>query len=189
MPYDSPINNRRSIRLKGYDYSHPGAYFVTLVTHNRKPLFGDIMDGAVLLNDVGCIAEAEWLRTAEIRSNITLDEYVIMPNHIHAIIIITDNIIPVGATGWSPLLLQKSDIDRPRGPNPRSLGAIMSGFKSAVTKRVNLIHGTPGAPLWQRNYYDHIIRNQCEWEKFRKYIQTNPTQWDTDVENPNSPPQ
>jgi len=183
MTYDPKKHHRRSIRLKGYDYTLPGAYFVTMVTHQHQLLFGDILNGDMALNYVGHIVKAEWLRTSKIRPNVTLDEYVIMPNHLHGIIIITNDEIPVGATSWSPL---QTDIQPPHGPAPHSLGAIVAGFKSAVTKQVNRILNTPGAPLWHRNYYDHIIRNEEEWDKIRKYIQTNPSNWETDHENPHA---
>lgn len=184
MTYDPKKHHRRSIRLKGYDYTQPGAYFVTMVTHQHQLLFGDILNGDMAFNYIGHIVKAEWLRTTEIREYVILDEYVIMPNHLHGIIIIADNETPVGATGGSPLL--QTDAQPPQGVPPHSLGAIIAGFKSAVTKQVNRILNTPGAPLWQRNYYDHIIRNEKEWDNIRKYIQTNPANWETDHENPHA---
>ncbi len=185
MTYNPKKHHRRSIRLKGYNYAQPGAYFVTIVTHQRQLLFGDIVNGETVLNNMGLIVEAEWLRTAKIRTNVVLDEYVIMPNHIHGIIIITDDEIPVGATGGSPL---QTDTQRPHGPTLHSLGAIMAGFKSAATKRLNRLRNTPNKPVWQRNYYDHIIRDEKEWDNIRKYIQTNPSEWGTDLENPHTQP-
>jgi REP element-mobilizing transposase RayT len=185
MTYDPNKHHRRSIRLKGYDYTQPGSYFVTIVTHQRQLLFGDILNGDMFLNNVGCIVKAEWLRTADIRDNVTLDEFVSMPNHLHSIIIINDDEIPVGASRSSPL---QTDMQLSHGPVPHSLGAIMAGFKSSVTKRINGLRNTPGMPVWQRNYYEHIIRNEMEWNNIRKYILTNPKKWETDQENPNAQP-
>jgi REP element-mobilizing transposase RayT len=186
MTYDPTKHHRRSIRLKGYDYTQPGIYFITLVTFQRKLIFGDILDGVMRLNNIGRIVKAEWLRTTEIRPYVTLDEYVIMPNHIHGIIIINDNNSPVGATGGSPLQTRQTDIKSPHGPAPQSLGAMIAGFKSAATRQLNRTRNTPGKPVWQRNYYDHIIRDEEEWDHIRKYIQANPSQWQTDRENPNT---
>lgn len=98
-----------------------------------------------------------------------------MPNHFHAIVIFNHH--AVGATGRSPL-------QQPRGPAPKSLGALMAGFKSSVTKRINTPHNSPGVPVWQRNYHDRIIRNEREMSRIWDYIQANPTHWKGDEENP-----
>ena len=183
---------RRSIRLRGYDYSQPGAYFVTICTHDRQCLFGDVVDGAMVLNPYGKIVWDEWFRTAEIRPYVHLyaQEFVVMPNHIHGIIWIvgdgtetaTDSAMVVGATGRSPLH-GRSPLP-PRGPLPHSLGSFIAGFKSAVTKRINEMRGTSGAPVWQRNYYEHIIRNDASLQRIRRYIAENPLRWHLDRENP-----
>jgi len=151
---------RRSLRLKGYDYAQPGAYFVTICTHRHQPLFGEVVDGAMQLHAFGQIVWEEWFRSAEIRAEIVLfsDEFVVMPNHLHGIVWIVEADNAVGATGRSPL--QKRPLSPPRGPAPRSLGAFVAGFKSIVTKRINALRGTPGARVWQRNYYEHIIRTE-----------------------------
>lgn len=101
MPMDSPRRHRRSIRLKGYDYRQPGAYFVTICTHRWQSLFGEVIDGEMVLNSVGGIVEKEWLKAAVVRSNVTLDEFVIMPNHLHGIIVMGDS--NVGRPARSPL--------------------------------------------------------------------------------------
>ena len=171
----SPEQTRRSIRLQGYDYSQAGAYFVTICTQNRQCLFGDILDGEILLNEAGWIVANEWIKTPVIRTEIELDEWVVMPNHVHGILLIT------GSTD------RNSTGDRrvaPTGPQPRSVGAVMAGYKSAVTKRINELRQTPGAKLWQRNYWEHIVRNEPELNLIREYIQNNPNQWKMDRLNP-----
>ena len=169
---------KNSLRLRGYDYSSVGAYFVTIVTWQREMLFGDVVDGEMVLNEMGQIVRNEWECTPIIRREVELGAYVVMPNHLHGIVIINDsgNISTVGATGRSPL--------RPRGPKPKSLGAIIAGFKSSVTKRINTLHNSPGVPVWQRNYHDRIIRNEREMSRIWDYIESNPARWDDDDENP-----
>ena len=165
--------HRQSIRLKDYDYTQSGAYFVTICTHKRECVLGDVVNGEMRLNELGQVVEMEWLKTAEIRDNVELDEFVVMPNHIHGIVVITES--HVGATGWSPL---------PTGPAPKSLGAIIAGFKSVVTKCINEMRHTPGIPIWQRNYYEHIIRDEDDLHQIQLYIVNNPLRWELDSENP-----
>ncbi len=125
----------------------------------------------------------EWMESSRIRKEIKLDQFILMPNHIHGIIFITNQNPPlrstdandVGATGRSPL---------PRGPKPKSLGSFVAGFKPIVTKRINELRKTPGISVWQRNYYDHIIRNENELHQIREYIVNNPAKWEYDRENP-----
>ena len=204
MPkYDPTRHHRRSIRLRGYDYAQPGGYFVTICTYNREPLFGHVENGEMVLNEYGEMVRDEWFRSAEIRGEIELfpDEFVVMPNHIHGIVWIVKTDEPAGygenarptvgahgraptvvrATGRSPLQIPPA---RPRGPAARSLGSFVAGLKSAVTKRINEIRGTPGAPVWQRNYYEHVIRNDDALNRIRAYIETNPLRWMLDRENP-----
>ncbi len=168
---------RRSIRLKGYDYAQPGAYFVTIVTHHRAMLFGRVVDGEMQLNEYGEIVREEWFRSAEIRTEIELfpDEFVVMPNHIHGIIWIVD----VGA--WRRRAPTREQFGR---PVPGSLPTIVRAFKSAVTRRINALRGTPGAPVWQRNYYEHIIRTERALDAIRRYIAANPLRWHLDRYNP-----
>ena len=190
-------HQRRSIRLPNFDYSSQGAYYITLVTWNRDNLFGEIVEGEMRLSDWGIILGEEWEKTATIRPEIELDAYQIMPNHFHAIIVIrnvrADGCPPVpsgahdagahgvaadgvGAHGGAP----RPILER----KPRSLGSCIAGIKSITTKRINLLRQTPGTPVWQRNYYEHIIRNQEEWQRIRAYIQANPNNWQLDNENP-----
>jgi len=169
--------HRRSIRLKDYDYASPGAYFVTVCTYNRECLFGKIVDGEMIFNESGLIAVGEWKRSSTVREEIEIDSFVVMPNHLHGIVIIKEKNedSDVGASGRTPLLC---------GPAPKSLGSLINGFKSSVTKRVNILHHTPGAPLWQRGFYEHVIRDTDNMNLIREYIITNPARWALDRENP-----
>ena len=182
------MHQRRSIRLQGYDYASPGGYYITLLAHQRICLFGDIRDGQSILNPFGEIVLEEWLRTPEIRPEIILDEYVIMPNHLHAILFITDHTPPVRAHGSAPhgsAPPVRVDGSPPHGSPPqpppqrppKSLASLIAGYKSIVTKRINLLRNTPGAPVWQRNYYEHIIRDEQDLNRIRAYIRNNPLRW------------
>jgi REP element-mobilizing transposase RayT len=182
---------RRSIRLAGYDYASAGAYFVTLCTHNRECIFGSVSEDRMELNDLGRIVVHEWQRSDCIRREIELDELVVMPNHVHGIVWITDlrhdAIGTVGATGRSPLPVVGPPRDgRPRGPASRSLAAFVGGWKSAVTARVNALRSTPGQPVWQRNYFEHIIRDNHALARLRRYIADNPRVWQQDAHYPGS---
>ena len=174
MRYDPAKHHRRSIRLRGYDYAQSGAYFVTIVTYQRECAFGRIMAGQMRVNEIGAVVREEWLRSAEIRGEIALGEYVIMPNHVHGIVIIRD----VGAHGHAPLPV------RTRQRPARSLGSFVAGYKAAATRRINAIRGTPGHRVWQRNYYERVIRGDAELNRIRQYIIDNPIHWEQDPENP-----
>ncbi|MFP4642299.1 MAG: transposase [Dehalococcoidia bacterium] len=173
MKYAPERFYRRSIRLKGYDYSRPGSYFITICTQNRECLFGEIKDGAMSLNNAGQIVAEEWEKSADIRNGIELDEFVVMPNHLHGIIVIRR-----GTARRAPTAEQFG------APVAGSLPTVIRSFKSAAAKRVNEMRQTPGAKLWQRNYYEHIIRNENELHGIRQYIVNNPSKWDYDRENP-----
>jgi putative transposase len=184
-------NERRTVRLQNYDYSQAGAYFVTLCTHGREHLFGEIADGVMQLDELGKIVTVEWERSAEIRKEIELDAFVVMPNHVHGIIMIVNESVSaeatgienttVGATGRAPLRGHQ----RPHGPAKRSLGSFVAGFKSSVTKRINELRLMPGGTVWQRNYYEHVIRNDADLQRTRDYIVQNPVRWPEDDYNVN----
>ena len=176
MKYNPDVHHRRSIRLQEYDYSRAGAYFVTICTKNRKCLFGDVIGGQMVLNDAGQIVVDEWTKTALIRDEIQLDEWVVMPNHFHGIVWITH--------GTARHCRGDRPVAPTAGPQPRSLGAMIAGFKSAVTKGINELRQTPGAKLWQRNYYEHIVRNENELNRIRQYIINNPENWKSDRNYP-----
>ncbi len=169
----SQMRHRHSLRLKDYDYSSAGAYFITICTQNRECLFGKIINGEVVLNKNGEIVRNEWLRTPEIRHEIGLDEYVVMPNHFHMVVLID------GCRGDRPVAPTNTS-----GPKPESIGAFIAGFKSIIAKHINKIRQTSGIPVWQRNYYEHVIRDESELREIRQYILTNPLKWALDRENP-----
>ncbi len=265
MAYNPTRHHRRSIRLQGYDYTQPGAYFVTIVTHHRTHLFGAVVDGNMQLNDWGDIVRDEWFKTAQIRPYVQLrdDEFVVMPNHIHGIIwIVGDGSRQVGARSVevgmrrrgarpsggarpsvgarpsggarrqvgarrrrAPTGARSVEVGmrrrgaRPSGGTRPSVGARPSGgarsrriptddhtfdihtleqfgkpvcgsiptiirsFKSAVTKRINRLRNSSGKPVWQRNYYEHIIRRERTLNAIRQYIIDNPHRWHMDREN------
>jgi REP element-mobilizing transposase RayT len=174
--------HHQSIRLKDYDYTQAGAYFITICTHNRKCVLGDVVNGEMRLNELGQVVEIEWLRTAEIRDNVELDAFVIMPNHIHGIVVITEP--HVGATDNCRGTARRAPTEQFGKPTSGSLPTIIRSFKSAVTKHVNEMRHTPGIPIWQRSYYEHIIRNEDEVHQIQVYIVNNPLRWELDSENP-----
>ena len=181
--YDPERHHRRSIRLKGYDYTQPGAYFITICTYQRASLFGQVVDGEMAVNEWGKIVREEWFRTTRVRPYVELfdDEFVVMPNHIHGIIWIVDD-KHVGAQRRCAPTVEIT----PTNVVPGSLGAIIRAFKSIVTKRINTLRGTPGASVWQRNYYEHIIRTERALNMIRRYIVENPLRWHIDRYNPNA---
>jgi putative transposase len=188
MKYNPDIHHRRSVRFKGYNYSQAGAYFITVCVHNRECIFGKIVNGKMILNEFGDIVAGEWIKSAEIRDEIELDEWVVMPNHFHGIAIIVGVLQRTGR-GDRPVAPTSTELQTPitpAGPTKKSIGALMAGFKSAVTKRINKIRKTPGAKLWQRNFYEHIIRNENEINRIRQYIINNPIEWGSDRNNLNS---
>jgi len=192
MTYDPRKHHRRSIRLPGYDYTQPGAYFVTFVAHDRECLFGDVVDGVMRLNAFGEIVRDEWFRTAVVRPYVMLDpdEFVVMPNHVHGIIWITGGRgDPVGRP-YDPVGRPHDndrDDQRPHGPAAGSVGAIIGQIKSIAAKRINALRGTPAAPVWGRNYYEHIIRYETSLSRIRRYIAANPSRWAEDHEHPRHP--
>jgi len=176
MKKDQQDYQRRSIRLAGYDYTQAGAYFVTIVSRNRVKLFGEILDGEMHLNDLGLIVHTVWLEIPYHFMNVNVDAFVVMPNHVHGIIILND--CAVGARHAVPL----PNVERFGKPVPGSISTIVRSFKSAVTNRINLMRNTPGASVWQRNYYERIIRDEQEHETTLDYIYSNPQNWLLDME-------
>ncbi len=181
MSFDPLKHHRHSIRLKGHDYTSAGAYFITICTYQRDCLFGEIVAGAVRLNDFGSVVCECWEAIPRHFPNATVDAFVVMPNHVHGVLVINET-AHVGATHASPLHAPPL----PHGPKRQSIGAIIGSFKSAVTKRINVLRAMPGAPVWQRNYYEHIVRNEREWHAIRRYIQNNPVQWALDRDHPDN---
>ncbi len=207
MKYNPDIHHRRSIRLKNYDYAQAGLYFITLCCQDRKHLFGKIKNGEMILNEVGEIVKEEWEKTREIRKNIALHEYIIMPNHFHAIIEIlySEN-------------KENKKLAEFKSPS-QTIGAIIRGFKGATTKKIKILYFSDSgeskidseregesksspdstgelqfAPsagrgelkisledkIWQRDYYEIIIRNQKAFFNISNYIKNNPKKWNQD---------
>ena len=245
MSYYPNTHNRRSIRLKGYNYSQAGLYFITICCYNRECLFGNVVNGEMVFNEYGTIACNEWFNTPNIRKNVELDVFVIMPNHMHGIIILNgvtgrgelhsphnvitgikmgdniitgiktgDNIITDIKTGDNIITgikmgdniitgikmgecnfpnneigdikmgdniitdIKMGECNSPlRGPS-NNIGAIVRGYKSSVTKQFNLLN--IGCTVWQRNYYEHIIRNEKSYQTIAEYIVNNPSKWNDD---------
>ncbi len=147
---------------------------MTIVAWQREMLFGEIVNGEVISNEIGEIVHEEWERTVIVRSNVELGEYIVMPNHFHGILVFVDDV--VGAT--RRVAPTKTTL------KSGSLGAVMAQFKSIVTKRINRLRNVTGLPVWQRNYYEHIIRNERELDNITRYIESNPSMWAEDDENP-----
>lgn len=178
------IHNRKSIRLKGYDYSREGLYFLTLITKNRQHYFGEIVAGEMYLNMYGQIAQEEWRNTPNIRPNTSLGAFIIMPDHMHGIIQIDEQVASNAK--------EKSSFESPS----QTIGAIVRGYKGATTKRIKNInrqYGEDGinipantSPLdltqsiWQRDYYDIIVRDEKAYANITNYILNNPQKWQDD---------
>lgn len=204
MTYNPNLHNRYSIRLQGYDYTQPGAYFLTINTHNKVHNLGQIINGTVQLFGAGIIAQELWLKTPRHFNNVILGEFVIMPNHMHAIVVIADgnksqrskgealghsvsetneaqNIAAFGNETriFSP---NASPNQHPHGTVPNSISAIIQNFKSVSTRKINKELGTPGANIWQRNFYEHIIRDEEDYDRIVEYIRDNPKRWENGKE-------
>ena len=171
MKFDPKIHHRRSIRLQGYDYSQAGAYFVTIVTWQREMLFGKIVNGEMKLNEFGEIVSQKWQWLETQYEYMELGAWVVMPNHFHGILVIHDD----GRGGSRPA---------PTPTKRKSLGGLIGAFKTVSTKQINLLRNTEGQVVWQRNYYEHIIRNESEMDRITRYIESNPARWADDDENP-----
>jgi putative transposase len=198
------MRNRRSIRLKGYDYRSCGAYFITICTHERVCLFGDIVNGRMHLNRAGGIVHQHIHTLPRHFPRLAVDASIVMPNHVHFVLLLHDAgrgeasvhlrtssrsnrelppeaVRPVPADA-SPLPSPQNI--RPAGTVPGSVGAIVQNLKSVTTRRINRMTGMPGNRIWQRNYWDRIIRNPSEFERVRQYILENPLRWEKDGLHP-----
>lgn len=169
MTYNPVLHHRRSIRLRGHDYTRAGRYFVTLCAARRRPLFGTVVNGRMTLSQAGRIVGEEWLRSAEVRREIVLDEWIVMPDHLHGV-------VTIQADGQADHAADRRGA--PTGAAPRSLGAMIAGFKSASGRRINALLGTPGEPVWHRDYYDTVIRGADALANIRRYIRGNPARAD-----------
>jgi putative transposase len=180
MNANRPTHRRRSIRLRDFDYAQTGAYFVTICAHERVCLFGELVDNEVQLNDAGKVVKACWLAVSTHFLDVDLDAFVVMPNHLHGIVVITDRV--VGAKNVSPLRDNVDTRRRPIQSPSKTIGSIVRGFKIGVTKWFR--ENEHGGKVWQRNYYEHVIRNGESLSRIRQYIHENPTRWAFDRENP-----
>jgi len=207
------MRDRTNPRHARFDYRASAAYFVTVCTDDRRCLFGRVRRGRMVLNEYGQIVANEWERSEEMRDEVVLDAFVVMPNHLHGIVCLVppgvEEVTPrgydldvgpnslrsenasnddVGTTRRSSLHEREEDSketkDLPNGPSANSLSAMVGGFKAAVTKRVNECRGMPGAPVWQPRYHDRILRNEEEWRARREYIKRNPERWAADRHHP-----
>ena len=170
-----PYRSRRTVRWKHFDYRGNATFFVTIVTRGRFCWFGEVVDGGVKLNELGMAVRQEWLRTAEVRPNATLGQFVMMPNHIHALVELRLD------RGWEkPRLFDKLE----RAIVARDLPALVRGFKGAATRRVNDIRQVDEAgSIWQRGYHEHIVRDLTDRQRIERYIRANPSRWEFDLEN------
>jgi REP element-mobilizing transposase RayT len=221
VKYDPTKHHRRSIRLKGYDYTAAGAYFITICTYQRECLFGEIVNGVMQLNTFGLCVQACWQSLPDHFQKLQLDAFVVMPNHLHGILLLDGDLGKGEAFGqnirqsnpnFSPNAssLQDGNLGKgeafgqnirqsnpnfspnasplqPRGTQPRSVGAIIQNFKSVSTRKINRMHQRNGRTIWQRNYYEHIIRNESAFQTICQYIQNNPLSWELDKLHPDNP--
>ncbi|MBK8243271.1 MAG: transposase [Saprospiraceae bacterium] len=193
-PYSPNIHHHRSIRLKGYDYSQSGLYFVTICVQDRACLFGEIIDGQMICNDAGTMVEIEWLKLPERFTNIHLHEYIVMPNHFHAILEIVGATLVVAQNetfAHNNYKDSQNDDDSQKGqpqriaPTGKTVGDMVGVFQSIVTveyiRGVKTLGWTPfNGKLWQFNYNEHIIRNEQSYLTISNYIIKNPAKWEDD---------
>lgn len=201
MGFDPERYHRRTIRLQGYDYAQDGSYFVTICTFDRGCLFGDVLDGEMHLTPFGVVIQRHWENLPQHYPAIALDVFVVMPNHVHGIVILGGG-IDKAAKGKGDEADQRNDGEKNKegragqaeygaaqgkgraGHRPApTLGEVMRGFKAFSAKEINILRGTAG-PVWQRNYYEHIIRDERSLQAIRQYIIDNPARWAEDAENP-----
>lgn len=208
MPSDNHMHHRCSIRLKGYDYSKAGLYFITICVQDRACLLGKIGNGQMILNDAGRMVESQWLALPQRFANVRMHEFVVMPNHFHGILEIVDPVVGATLVVAPAMVPRHNDIyiddvvapnhdmmdrgmvddigkGRPQGVAPTTVGDMMDAFKSIST--VEYIRGVQrngwqrfNGKLWQRNYYEHIIRDDQSYQRISAYIHTNPAKWKED---------
>jgi len=206
MKYDPQKHHRRSIRLKGYDYTQPGAYFVTICSQDRSGVLGEIVNDDIHLSPTGQTAHDFWYRVPEHFPNVTVASFIVMPNHVHAIIIIHEQlwygagrgVVSTPIDGNAPPSAGRGVVSTPIDGNAQSegretlplpdLGQIIGFYKYQTTKQINIQLGSPGVRFWQRNYFERVVRNQEELHRFLEYIRSNPQRWLADQLHPSAPP-
>jgi REP element-mobilizing transposase RayT len=182
MESNSESHKRRSLRLKDYNYSLPGAYFITLITKNREHLFGEIQNGQMILNEFGKIVHEEYIKLSEIPI-IELDVFQIMPDHIHGVIIIRETYLNSAREIQESLQARithklQHNLNIQQYRRNMILPKIIGRFKTLSAKRINQLRQAQGSPVWQRNYYERVIRNEIELKRIREYIINNPINWE-----------
>lgn len=176
--FEPENHDRRSIRLQGYDYSQSGAYFVTICAANRRCLFGEIVAGEIQPNNNGTIVSEQWFGLPNHYPNIKLDQFALMPNHIHGVIHITDGSPTNVGAGFQPAQSPREN------KSHHGLPEIIRGFKTYSARKINELQDAKGRPVWQRNYYEHVVRSETSLHAIRTYILENPLKWHEDSENP-----
>lgn len=174
MPFDPNIHHRRTIRLKEYDYSQNGLYYVTICTKDRECLFGEIADGKMNVNVYGEILESVWNGLPSHYPNVVLHEHIVMPDHFHAIIQIDNENVGCSNVGAS----FKPAPTNGQPPTKHGLPEIVRAFKTFSSQKINDLRQTQGVSVWQRNYYEHIIRDGNEYSQIENYIMENPLRWE-----------
>jgi putative transposase len=194
----------KTVRLRHHRYDEPGAYSLTIVAHNRNSLFGEIIEGEMCLNNLGEIVREEWLRSAQVRPAFELDAFVIMPNHVHGIVMLNESArsaeriesarsaaLQEGTCREIQTKSARSAALPLRNKNersPASISSFVAGFKAAVTSRIRALLKEPGFQVWQPRFHDHVIRADDDLQAIREYINNNPQQWNLDRENPEFKP-
>lgn len=174
MPFDPNIHHRRTIRLKEYDYSQNGLYYVTICTKDRECLFGEIADGRMNTNVYGEILESVWNGLPSHYPNVVLHEHIVMPDHFHAIIQIDNECVGVSNVGAG----LKPAPTNGQPPTKHGLPEIVRALKTFSSRKINELRQTQGASVWQRNYYEHIIRDGEDYTMIANYIMENPLRWE-----------
>jgi REP element-mobilizing transposase RayT len=210
MVHDPETPRRRAMRLAGYDYAEAGAYFLTVCTQGKRCLFGEVVGGEMRLNRPGKIVRETWDGLPRHYPHVELDAFVVMPSHVHGVIVLVgaglkpaligelhtdDAKTGLKRAGLKPALIGELHTDdaktglkraglKPAPTKRHGLPEIVRAFKTFSARRINEMRATPGVRLWQRNYYEHVIRDDAEWNLVREYIVYNPSRWDEDWENP-----
>lgn len=177
VPKNPQLHHRRSLRIKGQDYTAPGAYFITITSHQNHEIFGDFTEEKMAYSSIGEIAKAELVRLEQRFSNIQLDTFVIMPNHIHFILILSEN-------GFTLRPTKEIPIEKFGKPVPGSIPTIVRSLKSAITNLARKKRLISKDPIFHKNYFEHIIRNDQDWQNCRDYIRINPDRWLDEHSNP-----
>jgi putative transposase len=178
-------SGRRSIRLKGYNYSQVGGYYVTIVTRGREWVLGEVSGGEIHISPLGQIVDECWRSIPEHFPNVSVDAFVVMPNHVHGIIFIHETEFTRRGTIYrAPTANTISQLEKFGTPRVGSLATIIRTFKAAITRRAGLELNSGN--IWQRNYYEHILRDEADYERVAGYILDNPANWEQDEENPDA---